>query len=98
MLMRNLKYVGKVIKLNSQLEKLVLQAQKNGEINPDLPSDVVLYSYYARTCDPAVEYLQRFSKMEREDIVRYMLEVCFDGVSKPRQQIVTENNDHFRIR
>jgi hypothetical protein len=98
MLMRNLKYVGKVIKLNSQLEKLVLQAQKNGEINPDLPSDVVLYSYYARTCDPAVEYLQRFSNMEREDIVRYMLEVCFDGVSKPRQQIMTANNDHVGIR
>jgi AcrR family transcriptional regulator len=80
MLMRNLKYVGKVIKLNSQLEKLVQQAQKAGDLNPDLPSDVILYSYYARTCDPAVEYLQRFSKMKPDDIVRYMLQVCFAGL------------------
>ena len=82
MLMRNLKYVGKVLKLNAKLEKLVQQAQKNGELNADLPSDVILYSYYARTCDPAVEYLQRFSKMSKDDIVRHMLQVCFDGLKK----------------
>jgi TetR/AcrR family transcriptional regulator len=82
MLMRNLKYVGKVLKLNAQLEKLVQQAQKKGELNADLPTDVILYSYYARTCDPAVDYLQRFSKMSKDDIVKHMLHVCFDGLKK----------------
>eukprot|EP01037_Dinobryon_pediforme_P019286 gene19286-19680_t len=57
MLMRNLKYVARVLKLNGQLEKLVLAGQKAGELNADLPSDVILFSYYARSCDPAVEYL-----------------------------------------
>ncbi|MDO8177670.1 MAG: TetR/AcrR family transcriptional regulator [Undibacterium sp.] len=80
MLMRNLKYVGKVLKLNAQLEKLVQQAQKKGELNPGMPTDVILYSYYARTCDPAVEYLQRFSKMSKDDIVKHMLQVCFEGM------------------
>jgi len=79
MLMRNLKYVTRVLKLNGQIEKLVLAAQKNGELDAALPSDVILFSYYARTCDPAVEYLQRFSKMSNEDIVRHMLQVAFDG-------------------
>jgi AcrR family transcriptional regulator len=83
MLMRNLTYVARVLKLNGQLEKLVQQAQKLGELNPDLPSDVILFSYYARTCDPAVEYLQRFSKMDNDAIVKDMLQVCFDGVRKP---------------
>ena len=82
MLMRNLKYVGKVIKLNAQLEKLVQQAQKSGDLNPELPTDVILFSYYARTCDPAVEYLQRFSKMSKDDIVKHMLQVCFTGLIK----------------
>jgi hypothetical protein len=79
MLMRNLKYVTRVLKLNGQIEKLVLAAQKNGELNNSLPSDVILFSYYARTCDPAVEYLQQFSKMKSDDIVRHMLQVSFDG-------------------
>lgn len=82
MLMRNLKYVGKVIKLNSQLEKLVIAAQKNGDLSRSLSSDVILFSYYARSCDPAVEYLQRFSKMDRDLIVENMLRVCFQGLEE----------------
>lgn len=82
MLMRNLKYVGKVIKLNAQLEKLVKQAQKAGDLNPTMPTDVILYSYYARTCDPAVDYLLKFSKMSKNEIVQSMLQVCFDGLRK----------------
>ncbi len=80
MLMRNLKYVGRVIKLNSQLEKLVIAAQKNGDLSSKLSSDVILFSYYARSCDPAVEYLQRFSKMDTDAIVENMLRVCFQGL------------------
>ncbi|MAF04522.1 TetR/AcrR family transcriptional regulator [Herbaspirillum huttiense] len=82
MLMRNVKYVMRVLKLNGQLEKLVKDAQKNGEIDAALPSDVVLYSYYARTCDPAVDYLQKFSKMSTDEIVKYMLHVAFNGFTK----------------
>jgi len=80
MLMRNIKYVTRVMKLNGQIEKLVLEAQKKADLNPALPSDVILFSYYARTCDPAVEYLQKFSKMPDEEIVRYILQVSFAGM------------------
>lgn len=80
MLMRNMRYVLKVMKLNGQLEKLVAAAQKTGDLNPDLPSDVILFSYYSRTCDPAAEFLQKFSKMSAEDIVTHMLKVAFNGI------------------
>jgi AcrR family transcriptional regulator len=81
MLTRNLKYVAKIIKLNSQLEKLVRQAQEAGDLNRELNADVILFSYYARSCDPAVEYLQRFSKMDKDAIVANMLRVCFSGLA-----------------
>lgn len=83
MLMRNLKYITRVLKLNGQIEKLVLSAQKSGDLNPDLPSDVILFSYYSRTCDPAVEYLQKFSKMNNEAIITHMLQVALGGLRKP---------------
>jgi len=79
MLMRNFKYMTRVLKLNRQLEGLVKQAQKEGLLNADLPTDVILFSYYARTCDPSVEYLQKFSKMSDDAIVNSMLRVAFDG-------------------
>jgi len=80
MLMRNVKYMLKVLKLNRQLEALVKLGQKDGTLNAELPSDVILFSYYARTCDPAVEFLSKFSKMSDDDIVRHMLTVAFKGL------------------
>ncbi|WP_432378137.1 TetR/AcrR family transcriptional regulator [Duganella sp. P38] len=80
MLMRNVKYMLRVVKLNRQLEALVKQGQKAGLLNAALPSDVILFSYYARTCDPAVEFLSKFSKMSDDDIVRHMLTVAFQGL------------------
>nr|WP_315249644.1 helix-turn-helix domain-containing protein [uncultured Duganella sp.] len=80
MLMRNVKYMLRVVKLNRQLEALVKQGQKEGLLNASLPSDVILFSYYARTCDPAVEFLSKFSKMSDDDIVQHMLTVAFKGL------------------
>ncbi len=79
MLIRNVKYMLRIMKLNRQLEALVKQAQQQGQLSSELPTDVILYSYYARTCDPAVEYLQKYSKMAPDDIVRHMLQVSFEG-------------------
>jgi AcrR family transcriptional regulator len=79
MLMKNMTYVTRILKLNGQLEKLVQSAQKSGALDPKLPSDVILFSYYSRTCDPAVEYLQKFSKMADDDIVQAILQVTFQG-------------------
>ena len=83
MLTRNLRYVAAVIKLNSQLKKRVQAAKKAGQLRSDLPDDVVLFSYYARTCDPAVEYLRLYTKMDTEATVAHMLSVCFEGLRPP---------------
>ncbi|WP_342113554.1 TetR/AcrR family transcriptional regulator [Pseudoduganella sp. OTU4001] len=80
MLMRNFKYMTRVLKLNRMLEQLVKQGQKDGQLDASLPTDVILFSYYARTCDPAVEYLQKFSKMSDDDIVKHMIKVAFSGL------------------
>jgi AcrR family transcriptional regulator len=79
MLMRNISYVTRILKLNGLVEKLIVAAQKEGELNPQLPLEVILFNYYSRTCDPAVEYLKIFSKMKDDEIVQYTLQVAFDG-------------------
>lgn len=82
MLTRNLRYVAAVIKLNGRLKKIVQAGKKAGVLRSDLPDDVILFSYYARTCDPAVEYLRLYAKMDDESIVAHMLSVCFDGLRR----------------
>nr|WP_199067678.1 TetR/AcrR family transcriptional regulator [Chromobacterium sp. ASV5] len=81
MLTRSLRYVSRAIKLHKTLQNIVEQAKERGELRSEMPTDVILYSYYARTCDPAVEYLRVYGKYQDEDIVSHMLQVCFEGMS-----------------
>ena len=84
MLVKNLGYTMRALKLNNALSKLVREAQKTGQMRKDLPEDVVLYSFYARTCDPSVEFLRLYSKLSNAEIVEHTLSVYFGGVgAKP---------------
>jgi AcrR family transcriptional regulator len=80
MLTGNLRYMARVVKLHGQLRKIVQQAKAQGELREDLPDAVILFSYYSRTCDPAVDYLRLYAKMEDDAIVDYLLGVFFRGV------------------
>ncbi|GHD64283.1 TetR/AcrR family transcriptional regulator [Jeongeupia chitinilytica] len=81
MLTRNLRYVTRALKLHKQLERIVVKGKDRGELRRDLPNDALLYTYYSRTCDPAVDYLQLYGKYSDDDIVRQMLAVSFAGLS-----------------
>jgi hypothetical protein len=81
MLTKNIGYVMKVIKLNDILSDIVKRAKKLGELRSDLPDDVILFSFYARSCDPAVEYLRLYTKLDNEAIIEHMISGCFDGLA-----------------
>ncbi|MDR3427538.1 MULTISPECIES: TetR/AcrR family transcriptional regulator [Silvimonas] len=82
MLTRNMRYVTRVLKLNGVLEKTVQKAKAKGELRSNLPDQVILFSYYSRTCDPAVDYLRLYAKMDDDKIIAHMIDVFFEGVSQ----------------
>lgn len=82
MLTRSPRYLMEVFTLNTELQGLVNQAKERGEIRADLPTDVILYAYYARTCDPAVDYMKEYGQYSDDDIVSYMHSLLFAGVLK----------------
>jgi AcrR family transcriptional regulator len=88
-LTQSLRYVTRALKLNRQLDAIVTDAKRRAELSSALPNDVILFSYYARTCDPAVEYLRLFGKYDDDAIVLHMQAVCFAGIGagspQPRQ-------------
>ncbi len=81
MLMRNSDYMAAMTPLNLRILQLIQEAKAAGDLSPALPDMVILFSYYARTCDPTVEFLQTFSDLSQEDIRQHMLAVCFQGLS-----------------
>lgn len=87
-LTHSLRYVTRALKLNRMLDAIVSDAKRRGELTTDLPNDVILFSYYSRSCDPAVDYLRVYGKYDDDAIVVQMLKVYFEGIgplgSQPR--------------
>lgn len=81
MLTRSIRYVTRVYKLHKQLQAIVEQAKLAGEIRSDLPTDVLLYAYYSRTCDPAVDYMKDFGRYSNDEIVSHMQAMIFTGMA-----------------
>jgi hypothetical protein len=56
------------------------QAQAQGQINPALPAVAVLYTLFARACDPVIEFLQMGEQHSDEEILDLVMSTCFDGL------------------
>lgn len=77
-------YVDLLMKSSDQLGEWIVQAQASGDIDPTLPPEVVLYTVFARACDPVPGFLKAGGQFSDEQIVELVLRSCFDGLSARR--------------
>jgi len=68
------------MKVSELLGAWIVQAQKEGFINSALPPITVLYTLYARACDPVVEFLKISELHSNEEIIEMVMTTCFDGL------------------
>ena len=80
-LMANHAYIDGLVQVSDQIGQWITQAQAEGSVDPTLPPLVVLYTLYARACDPVVGFLRESGQYTEEDIVELVLRTCFDGLS-----------------
>ena len=80
-LMFNLEYLALAFKVNKRFYALVEEAKRDGDIHRDVADDVIVYTLYARSCDPTVEYLRRDGKLSEEQIVEAMVAATFHGLA-----------------
>ena len=79
-LLFNLEYLALALKVNKRFYALVNEAKREGDIQSGVPDDVIVYTLYARSCDPTVEYLRRDGKLSDAQIVEAMVEATFHGL------------------
>ena len=58
----------------------IQQAQADGDINPRLPAELVLFTLYARACDPVLPILKASGQYGREQIFDLLQVTCFGGL------------------
>ncbi len=56
------------------------EAQAHGEINQHLPAVAVLYTLYARACDPVLEFLKMGNQLTDEAVLDIVMSSCFEGL------------------
>jgi TetR/AcrR family transcriptional regulator, regulator of autoinduction and epiphytic fitness len=57
------------------------QAQAGGWIDPRLPPELVLYTVFARACDPVPNVLKAGGQYSDAQIIEWIVGTCFDGLS-----------------
>lgn len=79
-LMKNAAYVERLQEVSASLMAWIEAAQADGSLNDALPAEAVLYTLYARTCDPVLEFLQASGQYGEAEVIDLVLATCFDGL------------------
>ena len=80
-LMANKEYIDGLVMVSDQIGESITQAQAQAAIDPKLSPLLVLYTLYARACDPVVGFLKDSGQYKDEEIVELVVGTCFDGLS-----------------
>ena len=79
-LMANKAYLDGLMQISDKIGGWIEAAQADGSLNAKLPPLVVLYTLYARACDPVPGFLKAGGQHTDEEIVELVLGTCFDGL------------------
>ncbi|HKX94419.1 MAG TPA: helix-turn-helix domain-containing protein [Methylibium sp.] len=80
-LMANRAYLDRLFALSDRLGEWIEAAQADGGLDRALPTEVVLYTLFARACDPVLGLLKAGGQHSDTQIVDWVLRSCFHGLA-----------------
>ena len=80
-LMGSKEYMDGLMEVSDALGGWIEEAQAQGQINKALPAVAVLYTLFARACDPVLEFLKMGEQHTDEQILDLVMSTCFDGLN-----------------
>ena len=80
-LMANKDYMDGLMEVSDRLGGWIEEAQAKGQLNPALPAIAILYTFFARACDPVLEFLKMGGLYQDAQIVEMVLATCFEGLN-----------------
>jgi TetR/AcrR family transcriptional regulator of autoinduction and epiphytic fitness len=74
-------YMDRLFELSDRLGGWIVEAQKRGGVNPKLPSELVLFTMFARACDPVLGMLKASGQYSDEQLIELLLTTTFQGLA-----------------
>jgi TetR/AcrR family transcriptional regulator, regulator of autoinduction and epiphytic fitness len=78
------RYIDLVLEVSERLGQWIVQAQQDGSLTALLPAEVILYTLFARACDPVLGFLKAGGQYSDTQIVDWVLSTCLDGLAARR--------------
>lgn len=75
-------YLDRLMEVSDRLGAWIGTAQADRDLNPALPPEVILYTLFARACDPVLGLLKLTGQYRDEQIIELLVSTCFDGLSR----------------
>ena len=75
-------YLDRLMEVSDRLGAWIGSAQADRDLNPALPPEVILYTLFARACDPVRGLLKLTGQYSDEQIIELLVSTCFDGLSR----------------
>jgi TetR/AcrR family transcriptional regulator of autoinduction and epiphytic fitness len=79
----NSSYMERLFGLSDTLGAWILQAQGEGQLNPQLPPELILYTLFARACDPVLGVLKAAGTHTDEQIIEWLVTTALAGIGQP---------------
>ena len=80
-LTNNRAYLDGLVSVSDTLGSWIEAAQADGSLSSKLPAIAVLYTLFARACDPVLQFLKAGGQHSDPQIVEMVLSTCFDGLA-----------------
>ena len=81
-LQANSTYMDRLFALSDTLGGWITQAQAAGQLNPQLPPELILYTLFARACDPVLGLLKAAGTHTDEQIVEWLVTTTLEGMGQ----------------
>jgi len=79
-LLNNTRYISRLMDLNELMGQTIERAKSDGAIRKDLPTEVVLFTIYSRSCDPTLDYLRMGDQYSEDQVIEFLMSTCFNGL------------------
>jgi AcrR family transcriptional regulator len=80
-LMGSKDYMDGLMDVSNRLGTWIEAAQAQGQLEAQLPPIAVLYTLYARACDPVLEFLKMGELYSNDEVIALVMRTCFEGLS-----------------
>ena len=81
LLIANDDYTNNWVMLAGSSGEWIEQAQAEGKLQSNIPGLAILYTLYARACDPVLGFLRSSQLYDDDEIIAIVTRTCFEGIT-----------------